>query len=109
MELAGAARHRELVEVDLAEVVEGHSDLVLLGTLVGWRHGVVITAWCVRAATATKPARATCADGWRVGASDETLPAQTCCASLAGAQSERLHEDLHGRWHRRLTLPTGSC
>ena len=57
MELAGAARHRELVELDLAEVVEGHSDLVLLGTLVGWRHGVVIMARCVRAATATKRAR----------------------------------------------------
>ena len=47
MELAGAARDRELVELHLAEVVEGHSDLVLLGTLVGWlaprscRHGVV--------------------------------------------------------------------
>ena len=55
MELAGAARDRELVELDLAEVVEGHSHLVLLGTLVGWRHGVVITAWCVRAATTTLP------------------------------------------------------
>ena len=67
MELAGAARDRELVELDLPVKVEGHSDLVLLGTLVGWRHGVVITAWCVRAATATKRARATCVDGWRVG------------------------------------------
>ena len=38
MELAGAARDRELVELDLAEVVEGHSDLVLLGMVVIWGH-----------------------------------------------------------------------
>ena len=47
MELAGAARDRERVELHLAVVVAGHSDLVLLGTLVGWlaprscHHGVV--------------------------------------------------------------------
>lgn len=47
MELAGAARDRELVELDLAEMVEGHSHLVLLGTLVGWRHGVLTACTCV--------------------------------------------------------------